>query len=143
MKYIIDFKLFEGVSNLITDDLYYEFSSMEQFDEIVYTEVKDKISESEINIINRLVSKYASNHGYNYGHSFKAHHSHNIQIPINSLYYTGKNNISQELRVTIYKFNDSYWAVEVDHFSSCSFRWFVCDDIEGLTKLFKEIGIPN
>lgn len=151
MKHIINYKLFEGLSHLITDDLYYEFSSVEQFDEIVNTEVKDKISESEINTINRLVYKYVSNYGYNYGHSFKAHHNmspsgiKNRKLPIENdlLYYTGTNNISQELRVTIYKFNDSYWAVEVEHYHSCSFRWFVCDDIEGLTNLFTEIEIPN
>ncbi len=148
MKYIIDFKMFEGLSDRMTDELYYEVNSMEEFDEIVDTQNKEVIN-SENKIIFTIVNKYADKHKYTYDQNINISLLNNKgefisgEDGYNCIYYTSINNRSQELRITIYKLNDSYWAVEVEHYSSCSFRWFICDDIEGLTKLFDEIEIPN
>ena len=150
MKHIINYKLFEGLSHLITDDLYYEFSSVEQFDEIVNTEVREKISESEINTINRLVYKYTSNYGYNYGDRFEIHHN---MSPSSSWLEIGHRQKPNHLIVKVFKLHDSYWAVEIElgsnnskhqrQFKKFVFKWYICDDLEGLELLFKEIGIPN
>lgn len=153
MKHIIDYKLFEGISEHMVDVMYYEIDDIGEFNNYCSKyKMDNKISKIDSDKLFNIVKEYANIN------NFKLDDYGIGKYKDNNLFFSswleiGHRQKPNHLIVKVFKLHDSYWAVEIElgsnnskhqrQFKKFVFKWYICDDLEGLELLFKEIGIPN